>query len=81
MRVGFANGVFIVAPVDAMGDHETVILEDQGDGRTSVIITGEVTTTTTYSPPGGRRRSRATETESVPQGTQEPDDPTEVELA
>ncbi|MFD9786949.1 nucleoid-associated protein [[Kitasatospora] papulosa] len=59
MRVGFANGVFIVAPVGAMGDNETVLLEDQGDGRTSVIITGEVTTTTTYAPPGGRRRSKS----------------------
>lgn len=57
MRVAFANGVFIVAPVDAMHDEETVHLEDQGNGRTSVIITGTVTTATAYASPGGRRRS------------------------
>ncbi|MEJ8636281.1 nucleoid-associated protein [Streptomyces sp. MS2.AVA.5] len=55
MRVAFANGVFIVAPVDAMHDEDTVHLEDQGDGRTSVVITGTVTTATAYAPPGRRR--------------------------
>ncbi|MCX5248941.1 nucleoid-associated protein [Streptomyces sp. NBC_00201] len=58
MRVGFANGVFVVAPVDAMDDHEVILLEDQGDGTTSVTITGTVTTATAYAPPGGRRRSK-----------------------
>ncbi|MFI6765548.1 nucleoid-associated protein [Streptomyces sp. NPDC050355] len=72
MRVGFANGVFIVAPVDAMDDHETVLLEDQGDGRTSVIITGTVTTTTAYAPPG-RRRAR-TDTSANQPSQQERDD-------
>ncbi|MGJ0152814.1 nucleoid-associated protein [Streptomyces sp. CH8.1] len=61
MRVGFTNGIFIVAPVDAMDDHETVVLEDQGDGRTSVIITGKVNAASTYAPPGGRRRSKERE--------------------
>ncbi|WP_405465328.1 nucleoid-associated protein [Streptomyces jietaisiensis] len=75
MRVGFANGVFIVAPVDAMGDHETVVLEDQGNGRTSVIITGEVTTTTTYSPPGGKRRSKMEDSEGATHGRREGDEP------
>ncbi|MGW3089689.1 nucleoid-associated protein [Streptomyces sp. NPDC001108] len=56
MRVAFANGVFIVAPVDAMHDDEIVQLEDQGDGRTSVIITGTVTNAAAYAPPGGRKR-------------------------
>ncbi|MCX4771185.1 nucleoid-associated protein [Streptomyces sp. NBC_01285] len=56
MRVAFANGVFIVAPIDAMHDDEIVQLEDQGDGRTSVIITGTVTTAAAYAPPGGRKR-------------------------
>ncbi|MGW9451064.1 nucleoid-associated protein [Streptomyces sp. NPDC055632] len=56
MRVAFANGVFIVAPIGAMEDDEIVQLEDQGDGRTSVIITGTVTTATAYAPPGGKRR-------------------------
>ncbi|MFZ3470986.1 nucleoid-associated protein [Streptomyces sp. 4.24] len=69
MRVGFTNGVFIVAPVVAMDDHETVVLEDQGDGRTSVIITGKVTTATTYAPPGGRRRPKGRDAvDQAPQG-------------
>jgi hypothetical protein len=58
MRVGFANGVFIVAPVNALDDQEVLTLEDQGDGTTSVTITGTVTTATTYAPPGGRRRQK-----------------------
>ncbi|WP_411575875.1 nucleoid-associated protein [Streptomyces mutabilis] len=58
MRVGFANGVFIVAPVNALENDEVLALEDQGDGVTSVTITGTVTTATTYAPPGGRRRTK-----------------------
>ncbi|GCD43740.1 nucleoid-associated protein [Streptomyces paromomycinus] len=61
MRVCFASGVFIVAPVDAIGDQQVLALEDQGDGTTSVTITGTVTTATAYAPPGGRRRSQSRE--------------------
>ncbi|MFJ8976394.1 nucleoid-associated protein [Streptomyces sp. NPDC102282] len=58
MRVGFANGAFIVAPVgpDEISE-EGFVLEDQGDGTTSVTITGTVTTATAYAPPGGSRRA------------------------
>ncbi|WP_157867833.1 nucleoid-associated protein [Streptomyces prasinus] len=59
MRVGFANGAFIVAPVGSPEvDHGAIVLEDQGDGTTSVTITGTVTTATAYAPPGGGRRTR-----------------------
>ncbi|WP_411096874.1 nucleoid-associated protein [Streptomyces sp. 020-2-3H-GM] len=70
MRVAFANGVFIVAPIDAMHDDEIVQLEDQGDGRTSVIITGTVTNAAAYATPGGRKRvaDKATEGSSVRKG-------------
>ncbi|MFI8166649.1 nucleoid-associated protein [Streptomyces sp. NPDC085931] len=59
MRVAFANGAFIVAPVgDNEADNGDIILKDQGDGTTSVTITGTVTTATAYAPPGGGRRTR-----------------------
>lgn len=59
MRVGFANGAFIVAPVsDPEVDRGAMVLEDRGDGTTSVTITGTVTTATAYAPPGGGRRPR-----------------------
>lgn len=59
MRVGFANGAFIVAPVgEDSTDSGEIVLEDQGDGITSVTITGTVTTATAYAPPGGGRRPR-----------------------
>lgn len=58
MRVGFANGAFIVAPVNIEDDLVGMALEDRGDGTTSVTITGTVTTTTAYAPPGGRRRAQ-----------------------
>ncbi|MFF7874285.1 nucleoid-associated protein [Streptomyces californicus] len=66
MRVGFASGAFIVAPVgDAMGDNDAIVLEDQGDGITSVTVTGAVTTATAYAPPGGRLGSRRTSREET----------------
>ncbi|MER7487779.1 nucleoid-associated protein [Streptomyces sp. NPDC126497] len=76
MRVGFANGAFIVAPVDAGDDHNNMTLEDRGDGTTSVTITGTVTTTTAYAPPGGGRRSqRQSKSQDTSQGVVDGDIP------
>lgn len=74
MRVGFANGVFIVAPVNAVDDQQILALEDQGDGTTSVTITGTVTTATAYAPPGGRRRSKREDQNSEPRYVEREDD-------
>ncbi|MFD1663106.1 nucleoid-associated protein [Streptomyces caeni] len=66
MRVGFANGAFIVAPVgDASGEDDAILLEDQGDGITSVTVTGTVTTATAYASPGGGRRTRRTRSDQT----------------
>ncbi|MFJ1797151.1 nucleoid-associated protein [Kitasatospora griseola] len=65
LRVAFANGVFIVAPLDAMHDDGTVLVEDHGEGRTSVTITGTVTNTSAYSTPGGGRRPAAKSSKAV----------------
>ncbi|WP_328458080.1 nucleoid-associated protein [Streptomyces sp. NBC_00386] len=83
MRVGFASGAFIVAPVgDAKGDDDLILLEDQGDGITSVTITGTVTTATAYAPPGGRRRTRiASSDQAVGQGIPDEDPPALGEIS
>lgn len=54
MRVDFASGAFLVAPLDTV--EETVTFETTEDGRTKAIVTGEVTNTQGFSPPGGRSK-------------------------
>ncbi|MGW6739369.1 nucleoid-associated protein [Streptomyces sp. NPDC055025] len=63
MRVDFASGAFLVAPLDVI--QETVTFETLDDGRTMATVTGEVTNTQGWAPPGGRSKKKT----SAPQTT------------
>ncbi|MFE2725433.1 nucleoid-associated protein [Kitasatospora sp. NPDC059327] len=63
VRVEFANGVFLVAPLDAVG--ETIAIEDLGGGHTSVTVTGTVTSTSSFA--SGGRPSKKGDTKGEPQ--------------
>lgn len=66
MRVDFASGAFLVAPLDAVD--ETVTFEDLGDGRTKAVVTGEVTVAGGFSPPGGRPKKKTAEAQDAVAG-------------
>jgi hypothetical protein len=68
MRVDFADGVYLVAPLESID--ETVTFQDLGDGHTQVTVNGTMTTTKSFSPPGGGKRSRPGRSDSPEAGTQ-----------
>ncbi|MFE9769575.1 nucleoid-associated protein [Streptomyces sp. NPDC005808] len=63
MRVEFANGAFLVAPLDAVD--ETVTFEALEDGRTMAVVKGEVTDARGFAPPGGRSKATPAQTSAT----------------
>ncbi|MEU6394722.1 nucleoid-associated protein [Streptomyces sp. NPDC046939] len=53
MRVELSSGAFLVAPLEAVQDG-TVAVEDLGDGRTTVTVTGTLTKTSSFAVQGRR---------------------------
>ncbi|MFF2367833.1 nucleoid-associated protein [Streptomyces sp. NPDC058122] len=68
MRVAFDNGAFLIAPMEVLEDDGALTVEDFGDGRTRLILTGVMTETRSYGH-GGPRSRAAQRGDTVPPAT------------